>query len=109
MGTPEDNPWFGDILRARADRRSVLVGGLSTAMVGFLGGSLLTANPAAGQPAAARPGMAAGDFTPVPTSIADTVVVPDGYRVQVVYRHGDRITGSGPPWRADASATAADQ
>src|SRR5690606_11320444 len=41
--------------------------------------------------------------TSVPKSIGDTVVVPPGYSVDVVYRWGDPISNAAPDFLGDAS------
>ena len=50
-------------------------------------------------------------FIGVPTSSADTVVVPTGYVAQVIAPWGEPVgvAGAMPPWRPDASDTAAEQ
>jgi len=50
-------------------------------------------------------------FASVPPSTADTVVVPPGYRAQVLAPWGDPvgIAGAMPPWREDASNSAEEQ
>jgi secreted PhoX family phosphatase len=47
-------------------------------------------------------------FTPVPADASDRVQVPRGYRAQVLVAWGDPVS-DGPPFRFDASNTAADQ
>lgn len=49
------------------------------------------------------------DFDGIPTSSADSVVVPDGYVAEVLYRWGDPIDGVSPQFNPDASNSAADQ
>ncbi|TAH46066.1 MAG: DUF839 domain-containing protein, partial [Betaproteobacteria bacterium] len=48
-------------------------------------------------------------FTPVATSSADTVVVPEGYRAQVFARWGDALFADSPAWRPDGSNSGEDQ
>lgn len=48
-------------------------------------------------------------FNGIPTSSSDTVVVPEGYEVQVLYRWGDPINGKSPVFKPDASNSADDQ
>lgn len=48
-------------------------------------------------------------FTNVPPSSIDQVVVPDGYTVDVLYRWGDPINGQSPAFKSDASNSAAEQ
>lgn len=49
------------------------------------------------------------DFSSVPTSMKDTVVVADGYVAEVLYRWGDPVDGVGPQFLPDASNSATDQ
>jgi secreted PhoX family phosphatase len=94
MSNPSANPYFGDIVAARLSRREVLAGSLGAAVFGFIGAG------AAPQAHAAQPaeGPSLG-FRPVPVSEADTVVVPEGYAVQVLIPWGTPITGDMPAWR----------
>jgi len=48
-------------------------------------------------------------FKNVSASQSDTVVVPEGYVTEVLYRWGDPINGATPKFRADASNTADEQ
>ena len=71
--------------RPMPSRRTVIQGSGAASLLGFLG-----CRPAAGPqtPAGARAGLG---FRPIPTSHADTVVVPSGYRFQVVSAWGDPV------------------
>ena len=95
---PSTNPTFADIHAARVSRRDVLRGGLGAAVLALVG-------PAMPARTAAAPLLG---FTAVPISTADTVTVPPGYTVDVVYRWGDPI-GDGPAFKPDASNTIVDQ
>ncbi len=48
-------------------------------------------------------------FQGIPTSMADEVVVPNGYVAEVLYRWGDPIDGLAPRFKPDASNTADEQ
>ena len=48
-------------------------------------------------------------FRNVPPSQNDTLVVPEGYVADVLYRWGDPINGTSPQFRTDASNTADEQ
>ena len=48
-------------------------------------------------------------FQNVPPSQSDSVVVPEGYVADVLYRWGDPINGTSPQFRFDASNTADEQ
>ena len=87
-------------MAARISRRELLGGSLGLAALGFLNGCGVL-------PQSAR-GPQIG-FTPIPTSRADTVVVPDGYTWQVVNAWGDPIMRGAPAFKPDASQTAAEQ
>jgi uncharacterized protein len=95
-----DNPTFGGVLKARLDRRDVLVGSLAAAVTGYFGSSLfgLASSSAHATTATGLLGFAA-----IPTSEADTVVVPPGYRTQVILPWGDPVTGSYPAYSLEAS------
>jgi uncharacterized protein len=103
---------FRDILAARVSRRDVLRGGTVVAAAGFLGaaGVLGSAEQAVAAPRTnsgrSRPLLG---FTPVPTSSADALTVPDGYVAQVLIPWGTPIRSSGPAWHKDASNTAVEQ
>jgi hypothetical protein len=86
------NPTFREIAELRLGRRGMLMGGIATAISGFIGAG--AANPAAAQGTtqAAAGGPAIG-FKAVPVSSADTVVVPEGYSVQVIIPHGTPLNG----------------
>jgi secreted PhoX family phosphatase len=95
---PSSNPTFQAILEASLSRRDVLRSGLGAAALALLGGS-------AARVAAASPPFA---FKGVPVSTADAVTVPEGYTADVLYAWGDPIS-EGPPFRPDASTSAAEQ
>ena len=91
------NPTFHEIVEARASRRGFLLGGLAAAVTGAFGAGL------SGRAALAQ-GSALLGFKPVPTGTADAVVVPEGYRVEVLIPHGAPLDGSAD--RPDAILTA---
>jgi hypothetical protein len=91
------NPTFAAIVEARAGRRGVLMGGLATAVTALFGGQLAGAGQARAQ---AKPALLG--FKPVAVSEADTIVVPEGYRAQVLIPLGTPIAGPAP---ATAPAT----
>jgi uncharacterized protein len=105
-----------DEIRKAVARRSVLRGGAVGAgalLVGaHVAGGQAAAAPAAagkgGHPAGGRTGdLAADGFTPVAPNTADDIVVPRGYRYDVVIRWGDPVLAGAPafdPYRQSAEA-----
>ncbi|QCW77753.1 DUF839 domain-containing protein [Streptomyces sp. S6] len=76
------------------------------------GGRARAHRPARLPPRPHRPGGARrslAQFTAVAASEADAVAVPAGFRADVLAPWGGPVHTTGPDWRADASATAADQ
>jgi len=98
-----DNPNFYEVMDAHVKRRGFLVGGLATISTGLFGNALASKGAMAQSTAA---GGLLG-FTPVPVSFDDTVVVPEGYKVQVLGAWGDPILGDMPAY--SASNTGAEQ
>jgi len=101
------NPHLEDMIEVRIKRRSFLGGSLAVAATGFFGGSALAS-------AELRNGVARGlapqlGFAEVPTSAADTVVVPAGYTYQVLAPWGTPLLPGAVPFRENASDTAAEQ
>ncbi|WP_313951080.1 PhoX family phosphatase [Accumulibacter sp.] len=97
------NPHFAQLLTslstgAEIRRRRLLQMGLGSAALSFFG------LPALAAPAG-RPGPG---FTPIAASIEDTVRVPAGYTLQLLYAWGDPVS-DGPAFRADAANSAAEQ
>ncbi len=92
------NPTLYDVIDARASRRGILVGGLATAVGGLFG-----AGAAAPAKAQAKPLLG---FKAITVSEADSVVVPEGYRVQVLAPWGTPISGTMPAFRAGANSGA---
>ncbi len=105
---PDDRPHFNDIAEARYGRRSVLRGGLTLALGSLFSGSLVGCALNAGSGAATRARGAGSStrlgFQPVPVSSADTLVVPQGYRAQVLLPWGTPISGDYPAFSPDNSA-----
>ena len=99
------NPHLEDLIELRMQRRSFLGGSVALAATGFFGGSALASSPTV-----ATPGLAPRlGFAEVPPSTADTVVVPAGYKWQVLAPWGTPLLAGAPPFREDAGNTAADQ
>lgn len=89
-----DNRNFYDVMDVNLKRRGFLMGGLATIATGLFGNAL-TSKAALAQSASS--GAMLG-FAPVPVSFDDTVVVPEGYSVQVLGAWGDPITGDMPAY-----------
>jgi hypothetical protein len=84
-----DNNYLGDVLQQLISRRTALKAG---AVVAFAAGTgLATAGVAAA--AKAPRGL---DFTPVAPNQLDAVVIPDGYRQDIVIRWGDPLFPGAP-------------
>ncbi|MBC7837237.1 MAG: PhoX family phosphatase [Nitrospiraceae bacterium] len=100
------NEAFQDVLDARVSRRGLISKGLATAAFLSLGGvdALLRAVPASAQ-VQNQPLLG---FQGIPVSDADTVVVPPGYKADVLISWGDPVS-NGPAFKQDASNSAADQ
>lgn len=96
------NPTFYDVIDARASRRGFLVGGLTTMVAGLFGAGLSARGALANT---AAPSGLLG-FTPVPLSKDDTVVVPAGYKVQILAPWGTPITGEMPAYVPGANTGA---
>ncbi|HVF06507.1 MAG TPA: PhoX family phosphatase [Frankiaceae bacterium] len=107
---PTDNPALAAMIDARVSRRSLLRGSMAAAAVGFFSGGALGARPAAAA-VGQRPGAPRQllGFSEVPTSAADTFVVPPGYEYEVLIPWGTPLSPTGPAWRKDGSNTAAEQ
>ena len=93
---------FYDVMDVNLKRRGFLMGGLATIATGLFGNALATSGARASTSAGALLG-----FTPVPVSYDDTVVVPEGYSVQVLGAWGEPITGDMPAY--STSNTGAEQ
>ncbi len=87
MSNTSSNAYFGDIL---ASRRAMMAGSIGAAIASFVGAEKAAAFTPA-QPAAGGPVMG---FKSIPVSNADAVVVPEGYRVQVIIPQGTPLDGS---------------
>ena len=101
------NLHIDEMIQAQLDRRSVLKGSVAVAAASFIGGRLLA--PATAEAKAGQGPKNVLGFNEVPVSSEDTVVVPDGYRVDVLAPWGTPLLASAPAFKEDASNTAADQ
>nr|WP_248783918.1 PhoX family phosphatase [Actinoalloteichus caeruleus] len=110
-----DNPYFGDLVRTAMSRRGVL---RAAAVVTVGGGALaMTAGQAAAGPGGSQAtargggsGPAIGtDFESVTPNTEDAVVIPTGYRQQVIIRWGDPVVGDAPRFDFDHQTAAAQE
>jgi secreted PhoX family phosphatase len=98
------NPHFDDVMLARASRRAMLRGSLAAAGTTLLGGAALTGCASTGMHGGEAPLSSLG-FEAVARSTADSVVVPKGYKAQVVYALGDPLAAGMPAYRNDGTDT----
>jgi hypothetical protein len=99
------NPTFYDVVEARTSRRSFILGSLAAVATGLYGIPAITSRAAlAGSTASS--GLLG--FTAVPISQEDQVVVPSGYKVQVLAPWGTPINGASPEYKPGA-VSGADQ
>ncbi len=106
-GTPNHsaNPKFSELL-ADAERRALLKAAPAVSIAALLGSTACSTVGADGSSNAAAVG-----FKPIPISSADAVVVPEGYKANVLIAWGDPIgdTRGMPAFKFDASNTAEEQ
>ena len=99
------NPTFYDVVDARTSRRGFLVGGLAVIATGLFGSKLGVRESLAQSTSSS----ALLGFSPVPLSTDDTVVVPEGYRVQFFIPHGAPLDGSADSAQPMIEASADEQ
>ncbi|WP_104203963.1 PhoX family protein [Billgrantia saliphila] len=103
---PSSNAYFGDILAARMNRRTLLRGSLAAAVAG----AMCTSLPFGRALAAGTPSVSSRiGFQAIPVSAADRVVVPEGYRAQTFIPWGTPISGPMPAATASDGAAQAHQ
>lgn len=95
------NPSFDDILAARVDRRGILRGGLVAAIGGLFGSTAIVTTML---PEPARAASALLGFQPVSVGLDDAIVVPEGYRADVLIPWGTPIAGDMPAFALGNSA-----
>ena len=96
------NPTMYEISLARPSRRGFLFGGLATIATGLFGASL-TPRAVLAQTTATS-GLLG--FTAIPVSFDDTVMVPAGYKVQVLAPWGTPLLGDMPAFNSGANTGA---
>ncbi|WP_373502824.1 PhoX family phosphatase [Aestuariivirga sp.] len=99
------NPTFYDVMDARASRRGFILGSLAALASGLYGVPAVTSKAALASSTAAS-GLLG--FKAVPVSKEDAVVVPEGYKVQVLAPWGTPINGATPEYKP-GMVTGADQ
>ncbi len=92
------NPFFGDILNSRLQRRQVLKGSLALAVTSMFTAPVLSNLRTRAATAATTSMMG---FKAVPISAADSVVVPEGYTARILMPWGEPITGSYPAYSVE--------
>ena len=92
------NPTFYDVVDSRTSRRGFLIGGLAALATGLYGVQL------SGKAALAQSAATSGllGFKPVPISKEDRIVVPEGYKTQVLAPWGTPLTGGMPEYKPGA-------
>jgi secreted PhoX family phosphatase len=100
---------LSQMIEEAIDRRSFLHVTWATACGAVLLPSMLPHQSASAASAEAERNLELFSFQGVPTSQRDTVVVPEGYIAEVLYRWGDPINGLNPSFATDGSNSAADQ
>ena len=95
-----DNPRFEQVLDSRLSRRSLFKGA-------GLAGVALGATAVTGCATTGSGGSVASvdrlGFKPVAKSLADAVVVPEGYTAQVIYALGDPLAAGVPAYQNDGT------
>ncbi len=99
------NPSFDSILQAHVSRRSFLKGSVGLAATTFFGSSLVACGGGGGGSSDTK-GLKL-TFNAVPKSLADTVIVPEGYTAKVLYRLGDPISATVPDYKNDGTDSGA--
>ncbi|CAI09314.1 conserved hypothetical protein [Aromatoleum aromaticum EbN1] len=103
-----DNQHFQDVVERVVSRRGFLKNGIGLGAAAFPAGPLSAFAKPAGTPALHQKTPTIG-FTPMAVSSGDAVVVPSGYRAQVLARWGEALFADSPEWLPDGSNTGEDQ
>ncbi len=100
------NPSIHDV--SAPSRRTILRGGLGTALGGLLAPLAAVSLPGCATTAS---GASLLGFTGIPVSVADKITVPEGYMAQVIAAWGEPVGLSGemPVFKENGSNTAAEQ
>jgi len=104
------NPQFDQVLDTRLSRRGLLRGAAGAAGAGVLGASALSGCATAGGASGTTgPALTSLGFKPVAKSLADKVVVPEGYTAQILYALGDPLAAGVPAFKNDGTDTTFEQ
>ena len=111
ISNPTDNPRFDEILELSRKRREFLKGSLAVTTATLIGVPLLSTPAHAQAQSLSRTYSSTPrvDFVPVPVSDGDGLVVPQGYRADVLIAWGDPLSDESRQFRYDASNSAEDQ
>ena len=97
------NPTFDHVLDTRLSRRHVLRGAIGAVGVGALGATGLAGCATMASSANAPAALSTLGFKAVPKSLADRVMIPDGYTARVLYALGDPLSVSAPAFKNDGT------
>lgn len=103
---PPETPTISELAQRRLSRRTVLAGGLTGAAASFFSATSGVGAATAATTATQRRLLG---FPAIGPSSADAVVLPPGYRYEVLFAWGDPIVPGGPGFAEDASNPAAEQ
>ena len=98
-----NNPAFEQVLDARLSRRHVLRGAIGAVGVGALGVTGLSGCSTMAATGNVSQSLSALGFKAVGKSLADRVVIPEGYTARVLYALGDPLTASAPAFKNDGT------
>jgi secreted PhoX family phosphatase len=98
------SPSFESILAARLNRRDFLLGSARTGAMAIFGGMTLSACDSDSSEITESTEKLLG-FKAVPKSLADVVLVPEGYSYSVLYALGDPLSASTTAYKNDGSDT----
>ncbi|MBC7918338.1 MAG: DUF839 domain-containing protein, partial [Rhodoferax sp.] len=104
------NPQLEDMMAARLSRRRLLLGSagaVATSAFGGVGlaGCAATSTTTIGAASALSSPLSSLGFAAVAKSMADKVIVPAGYNVQVIYALGDPLKASTAAFKNDGTDT----
>lgn len=102
---------FDQVCDARLSRRGLLRGVAGVAGTGLLGSTVLSSEAVAAQNVKSRTSgpLKTLGFKPVAKSVADKVIVPEGYQYQVIYALGDPLDAATPAFKNDGTDEAFDR